>query len=679
MKTLLRISIAQRIGAGYLAMAVLLLVSGTTGYLANSQLTGSIEYLTGPVNTTTSAVSEGIRGVQTQMLAVDTALRASLQEAQAQLAAGEQLTNKAFADIGAAGLLSNDQLESLRPRMQKFDAARQHLLQIDADYRDVYQRLQRTAANSNELLMHAEGVAGEQLLNAQWNSEGGSNNDDARDSEEWQITSASNDGRLALLNRMFNLSLLLKDPQNKRFAEEAEMSFGDLSYFMQQVGNSALLKDKKFVQGDLSGMSFSQATGVLIKDNEQLFRALLERQAQLRQAREDYRLAAEGLMQRARDIEAASSSAIERELASAASAASSSSITLFGVLAVGLLLALSFYWLSLQSIATPIRRLAERLQDIAEGDGDLTVSLDEDRHDELGRVSRSFNQFTGKIRHTIEQVQNAVAHLNASSENLQNTTAANIDRIRAQQNDTQDVATSVVELSSSMDGVADAAQNALQNANQANDQAASGQQQVSATVNSIQQLASQVEDANATILQLAQDSDAIGGVLDVIGGIAEQTNLLALNAAIEAARAGEQGRGFAVVADEVRTLASRTQQSTAEIQGMIDRLQQGARKAAGKMDESRACAQTTLEQGSTTGETFSNIVTAVSSIQGVNQQIAVAVDEQRANTEGVSRSVANISQSASEIVNGSSEIREASDSLSQVSGQLQQIVQQFRI
>jgi methyl-accepting chemotaxis protein len=235
------------------------------------------------------------------------------------------------------------------------------------------------------------------------------------------------------------------------------------------------------------------------------------------------------------------------------------------------------------------------------------------------------------------------------------------------------------QMATNVQHVSGASSSALENTVQANEQAGSGQQQVTQTVEAIEKLASQVEQASTTITQLAGDSEAIGGVLDVIGSIAEQTNLLALNAAIEAARAGEQGRGFAVVADEVRTLAARTQQSTAEIQSMIERVQEGARQAAKVMAESRDCAQQTVVQGSTTGETFASIAAAVSQIAEVNRAITEAVEVQQSSTDDVSQSIVRIGETSEEIVEASQSINQASDALAGLSQQLQGMVSQFRI
>jgi methyl-accepting chemotaxis protein len=226
--------------------------------------------------------------------------------------------------------------------------------------------------------------------------------------------------------------------------------------------------------------------------------------------------------------------------------------------------------------------------------------------------------------------------------------------------------------------VADSAKDALDSANQAQSEASSGQAVVEGTLQAIQTLGGQVESAAATIRSLEKESDAIGGVIDVIGSIAEQTNLLALNAAIEAARAGEQGRGFAVVADEVRTLANRTQHSTSEILGMVERLQSQARAAGQVMRQSSEMAVNTASRGEQTGASFGKIVDMVTQIRGMNEQIAAAAAQQLAAAEDISQSLVRINNDGIEILTDNSELSDSAHSLSALSCRLEQLVNQFR-
>jgi methyl-accepting chemotaxis protein len=233
-------------------------------------------------------------------------------------------------------------------------------------------------------------------------------------------------------------------------------------------------------------------------------------------------------------------------------------------------------------------------------------------------------------------------------------------------------------MSLTVSSVAESAQGASHNADKAQHEAQDGRQVVTETVTAIHGLGEQVDLATTTIEALVKESEEIGSVIDVIGGIAEQTNLLALNAAIEAARAGDQGRGFSVVADEVRTLANRTQQSTAEILSMVERLQAQARQAGEAMTQSRSMARDTVAKGETTGSSLEHIVESVNLIQQVNQQIASAAAEQRSAAEEISQSVERINSDGEEIVADSQGLSESARSLAELSERLKTLVSQFR-
>jgi methyl-accepting chemotaxis protein len=226
--------------------------------------------------------------------------------------------------------------------------------------------------------------------------------------------------------------------------------------------------------------------------------------------------------------------------------------------------------------------------------------------------------------------------------------------------------------------VAGSANSALDSANQAHDEAHAGRSIVDDTLHAIQQLNDQIESATRTINALESESESIGGVIDVIRGIAEQTNLLALNAAIEAARAGEQGRGFSVVADEVRTLANRTQQSTDEILGMVERLQSQAREATHAMQQSSRMSQSTADKGGQTGSSLQTIVGAIDRIRGMNQQIASAAAEQHRAAEEISQSLVRINTDGEDVVADNQKLSEAATSLSGLAGQLEGLISQFR-
>lgn len=354
----------------------------------------------------------------------------------------------------------------------------------------------------------------------------------------------------------------------------------------------------------------------------------------------------------------------------------------FGIVGIGIVLLLAglgaAWWLA-RDLVGPLRSTVLRLNDIASGEGNLTHRLPVEGKDELADLAVSFNAFVATIQDLVKQVAAATAQLAAASEQLSATSLETTQEVRRQQSETDQVATAMNEMTATVQDVARSASEAARSAQQTDEQASAGKDVVRLTIDSIQSLATEVEDAAGVIQRLSSHSEEIGKVLDVIRGIAEQTNLLALNAAIEAARAGEQGRGFAVVADEVRTLASRTQASTQEIQGMIEGLQGNAGKAVEAMEKGRVQARDSVEQAGRAGESLDAITAAVTNISDMNTQIASAAEEQTAVAEEINRNVANIGQSVDETARGSEQISRASEELARLAAELQNKVGQFRV
>ena len=349
-----------------------------------------------------------------------------------------------------------------------------------------------------------------------------------------------------------------------------------------------------------------------------------------------------------------------------------------GVGIVALLIGLLLATLASRNIANPIARTARAMREIAQGEGDLTQRLDDSASNELGELATAFNLFAEKVRGIVSQISAETRSLADSSDHLARLVMQAQQGVDRQQNETTQVATAMHQNVASLSEVAGQAQLGNQSAEQAGKMSESGQRVVVSTVQSIESLSGGIDQAAAVINQLAEDSSAIGSVLDVIKSIAEQTNLLALNAAIEAARAGEQGRGFAVVADEVRTLASRTQQSTSEIQSTIEQLQLRAKSAVDVMQTSRASASKSVELVQQASAGLQQIGDAVTDIKGMNMQIASAVEQQTKVADEINRSITNINDIG---VNLSDTAEQTADSAKQVASlaqRLRQLVSAFK-
>ncbi len=342
-------------------------------------------------------------------------------------------------------------------------------------------------------------------------------------------------------------------------------------------------------------------------------------------------------------------------------------------ISIGVLLA----WVIISGISKGVTSVETVADSLAEGD--LTGRVDYKSKDEIGHIATAFNRMADKFSTAISQVKEAVSQLAAAAEETSVVNAQTTSGINQQQMETSQVATAITEMNATVHEVARSAVAAAEAAKEADITFEEGKQVVDKIINAITELANEVEQSSLVIRELENESESIGSVLDVIKGIAEQTNLLALNAAIEAARAGEQGRGFAVVADEVRTLAGRTQQSTQEIEEMINRLQSGANKAVQVMEVGKQKSLHGVEQASAAGEALNTINQAVDRINTMNTQIASAAEEQSTVTEEINRNIVNINEVAEQTSEGAKQAAIASDDLSRLAEELKQLVSQFKV
>jgi len=330
-------------------------------------------------------------------------------------------------------------------------------------------------------------------------------------------------------------------------------------------------------------------------------------------------------------------------------------------------------------IITRLHDTTEMMAALAEGNGDLTRRLPVPNDDEISKLCGAVNQFIDQLQEMVGRIVGEVSELASEVDVLHLAGDEMSTHSETQHMETTQVASAMTEMTATVQEVANHASSAAEAAKKADGETNAGRAIVDETKRSIGALAKEIENASEVINTVEADSVNIGGVLDVIRGIAEQTNLLALNAAIEAARAGEQGRGFAVVADEVRTLASRTQTSTQEIQEMITRLQAGTGQAVTVMRESTEKAQETVKKADEADVALENIELAVTTINQMNTQIATAATEQSSVAEEINRNVDTINSISELTAVSAQQTSDSSGKLSKVAEQLQGLVANFRI
>jgi len=350
----------------------------------------------------------------------------------------------------------------------------------------------------------------------------------------------------------------------------------------------------------------------------------------------------------------------------------------FALIAI-IILMVGLYSLINKIIISPLTDLALKLHAISSGDGDLSARIDIKGKTEFAWVAGSFNNFVKKIAKTIAQISEISEQLADASEKLSEIAQKTEQDVQRQQTETSQVSEAMEQMEATVHNVSNNAVKASGAADSANNETEEGNKIVGSAVASINSLATEVENTASVIRELESDTDSIGEVLAVIQGIAEQTNLLALNAAIEAARAGEQGRGFAVVADEVRTLASRTQNSTEEIRQTIERLQNRAKSAAQVMERGQSQATESVDKAASAGDALNRINQKIQLISDMNTQISLASSQQASVTEEIKQSIHSISDVSEQTAKGMHITSESSQHLLSLAEQLRGAIRQFKV
>ncbi len=672
---MLKFNLSLKLVIGYSLMAVLLIICGLAGYIASNKLSEVSDFLANEARYTVHGALQTSNGVRRQIQVMEDILAGRItQNIDEALDSAKNHTSQAYQQMIDAGLIPDAQLTQMNAAQQAFIDALNPLMEANKDYQNGYYLMISNADDLKNLLNSINNLANRIIVEREtnWDTDEAAN---SQQTEEWFAATATTEAKLGLFSQLYYYQRFISSVSKEQIEELMLNSRNDLDIYIEDLSSMEIAEKKPKGSSETYAASLISMLGQHAILYDQAKASFLN----LQQKRLFYTSKASALLEQTVVIENISDQIINREIDEIQQVKQSAFLSILITVLVGIVLVVVAYWVALRIVVSPVRNVAEKLDDISQGDGDLTQTLTIKGNDEITDLSRGFNNFTQQIRSLIVELVEATSKLGNTSSDLANQSTETQNQMTAQQSVTDAVSNAMDEMSSKVESVSLAAEEAEQSMKVMDETLEQSQHVISSTLNSINEFAADINSATSVIEDLNRDSQQIGSVLDVIQGVAEQTNLLALNAAIEAARAGEQGRGFAVVADEVRTLASRTQDSTTEIKEIIERLQSGSSKAALVMGKSQEHAQDTVSKTGSASESLSSITSNIQSMGQIIKNISSAASSQNQQAQSMNQDLSNIRRITAETTTSNQNMSEITVELNQLASQLKSLVGHFKI
>lgn len=659
----MNISIGARVGVGFLSMLLLLGLCGYAGIYGVNKVSESLLFVTGPAWSAADSSTNTMTLLQNEMLITERILsrEVSSDEGRRLLDDIREQVEISIQGIKDNGLFDDDILAKTDLLIRQYRGNR---LSVLSDHQSIREQLdlltEQTEGVVNQIRQTQEHTVAYQEKN-RLNLDAVT----AMKATDKQLDRA----RTSVLLLAHSLQQLFEatdqDTAMKKFNGHRKSLMKSLKAAYKILVRHQLKEDKALLRNSVRAL-------------DQLFSQVMVDNISFLEQRSTMRQVGDTLLTQLTALKKRGVATIEGEVSQVSALVTQSNTLIISAAIGGVLAALVALAVIIFTVVYPIRHVARSLQQIGEGESDLNVALKESGATELVVLAKGFNGFVAKIRKTITVVSESVEELSNGANTLKELSLKSAERIQTQTQETEQAAAAVHELTVTAGKVAEHAAEAAEAASQTDKSAAKGKQDVDATSESCHSQIEQLDIASAVIAQLAQDSQNISNVLEVIDSIAEQTNLLALNAAIEAARAGEAGRGFAVVADEVRQLASRTQTATTEIQSVIHKLPVAVNEAVSAMGVSKSVAKTSASQAQKAGESLVDITRESNTISDMNLQIASAAEQQAAAAELITQSVSTISERAKGALKAADLMTTSSEQLTSLSQRLNGIVSSFK-